>query len=342
MSMRRFMMQYGRAGVLALLLAYPSVVRAQAPATQPARLLSLPGVIAPDERVEIFAKASGYVSQVKVDIGSQVRRGDVLLTLDVPELRDELHQSEAVAKAREARVKALQAKVEQARLMVESAQAEQKRSTAEHQLARITFERKSELFKGKAIPAQEFDVAQNALALADAQLTIAQARVAAAQGDRQAAEADALAGQAEIDVARADIARVKTLLGYTTIMAPFDGVITRRSVDPGAFVRSAVQGAGGVLLVVDKLDRVRLVIDVPEADALQVRPGSVADIAIRARGDAKFQAKVTRTALAVTSETRTMRAEIDLDNAGLRLLPGMYARVEFTLPPPATATRPGA
>ncbi len=296
------------------------------PASQPVEL-ALPAMIIPDEQVELYAKASGYISKITVDYGSKVHRGDVLIELDIPELRDELKQAEATLQARRAKAQSLQAKARQAELLIQSARAEQERYAAEQDLAKITFVRKSELYQGKAIPAQEFDVAKNAVALTSAQMAVGRARVAAAGGDFASAQAEVKAVEAETAMAEADVARVNTLLGYTRITAPFDGVITQRNVDHGAFVRSAAQAAGAPLLTLVKMDRVRLLIDVPEMSAPRVRVGTPATIQLRSIGETDLHAAVTRTALAIQPGTRTMKAQIDLDNHDGRLMPGMYARV---------------
>src|SRR5205085_7441632 len=122
--------------------------------------------------------------------------------------------------------------------------------------------------------------------LAQAQLAIGRAKVAVARGELLAAQADVKAGEGEVGVARADVARLKTLLAYTRIKAPFDGVIARRQVDHGTFVRSAALGSGAPLLIIEKTDRLRLVVDIPESDAPLVRPASSAQVQIRALGDA--------------------------------------------------------
>lgn len=317
-------------GALLILTPLTGAQSTSAPASQPAGL-SLPAIVVPDEQVDLYAKASGYVSRITVDYGARVKRGDVLIELEIPELRDELRQAEAALLAREAKVQSLQAKVRQAELLVESARAQQQHDAAERELAKITFGRKSELYQAKAIPAQEYDVAKIAVTLADAQVRIGEAKVAAAEGDLLSAKADVQAGQADLKVSQADLARAKSLMEYTTLRAPFDAVVTQRRVDHGAFVRSAAQGAGEPLLTLMKVDRVRVAFDVPEQYAAAIRPGSPALLQIRARGDSAAPVTVTRTAGAIQTTTRTMRAEIDLDNPDGRLIPGAYARVTLPL-----------
>jgi HlyD family secretion protein len=283
------------------------------------------------------------VTSITVDYGSRVRRGDVLIELSIPELTDELHQAEATLNARRARMQSLVARVSEAALLVDSAKAEEQRYAAEQNLANITLGRKTELLQGKAIPPQEFDVARNTADLAKAQVAVGRAKTAGAQGALASAQADAKSAEADVGVAQADVSRIKTLLGYSRVTAPFDGVITRRNVNHGTFVRSAAQAAGDSLLTIDKVDVVRLVVDVPEASAPRVHAGTPASITVSSLTDEAIHARITRTALAIRQDTRTMRAEIDLDNRDGRLLPGLYARVLLDLStpqPPQPEARP--
>jgi multidrug resistance efflux pump len=280
-------------------------------------VLVLPAMIVPDEQVEVYAKTSGYVSEITVDIGSRVRRGQTIIQLSVPELTDDLHHAEATLATKSA-------KANEAALLVDSAKSDEQRYVAEHELAEITLKRKTELFEGKAIPPQEFDVAKSGADLARAQVAVSRAKIAAAEGALQAARSDVV-------MAESDLARVKTLIDYTYVKSPFDGVVTHRGVDHGTFVRSAAQGGGAPLLTIDKTDVVRVVVDVPEADAPRVHVGTPVSIELRSAGGLPIDATITRSAQAIRADTRTMRTEIDLQNADGKLVPGIYAKVAIRL-----------
>ena len=289
--------------------------------------ITLPAILIADNTADLYAKASGYVNLLNVDIGSVVRAQDVLFTLYIPERDDELRQSEANVGVKRATVDALKAKVVQAQLAIKAAQADQKRVEAELALSRITYDRKAELYKGQAIPAQELDEVKSQLAVSEAKLLTAQAAVASAEGAELVAEADVKAAEADATLAEAAVARLKTLIAYETVKAPFDGVITRRNVDVGWFVRSAADGGASWLLTLDKVDVLRVVIYIPEADAAFVHTGTPVEVQIQSLGGPPVTATVSRTAVAVGADTRTMRAEVDLKNDDRRLSPGMYAKV---------------
>ncbi|MCP4247669.1 MAG: efflux RND transporter periplasmic adaptor subunit [bacterium] len=295
------------------------------------RDLRMPATLLARETTDIYAKTSGYVAAVRVDIGDRVQQAAVLLEVDVPEMHDELRQAEAVLAAKRARVEAMQAKAAHAELMIESARARLKRFEAEYQLGKLNLERQTALRQGNAVPQQALDDAQSKLAVAEAQLLIAKAGIAAVEAEKRSALADVAVAEAEVVVAEADVARLRTLMAYASLRAPFSGVITRRMVDTGAFVRSAADGATTPLLTIDKTDRIRLVLDIPEPDAPFVRVGTAVQVFVQALGDEPLTATVSRTSFALNPKTRTMRAEVDLDNADGRLAPGMYAQVVVQL-----------
>jgi len=295
------------------------------------RELALPASMEAYASAELYAKTSGYVAEVKVDIGSRVGAGDELIRIDVPEMLDELRQAEAALAARRASLAALKAKATRAGLMVETAAAEELAREAEAELQQITTTRKEELVKGNAITTQEFDEARIKLSIAQAQVSIATAKRAAAAGDKATADADVGVGEAEIAVAEANVSRLRTLMEYASIKAPFDGVITKRQIDPGDFVRSAAQGAATPLLTVARIDRVRVVLDVPESDCRFVTEGTPLELRLAACTGDPVSLFVSRTAKALNPATRTMRAEADLDNPDLALSPGMFAHVAVKL-----------
>jgi RND family efflux transporter MFP subunit len=294
------------------------------------RLLRMPATLRADEQVDLYAKTSGYVSAVKVDIGSRVRKGDVLLEIDVPEMDDDLRQAEATLAAKRARLESAKAKAMQAELMIEAGLADQHRYATEQQLKQVTHDRVVKLHDDKVVTDQAFDEAKSELATANAHFKVAEARVAGARGDKTAAEAEVRMAEADIAVAETAVARVKTLMAYATIHAPFDGVITKRLVDHGAFVRSASGSATTPLLTIAKDDRIRLTLQIPESDAPFVRVGTTVDVHVKTL-DKHVKAQVSRIASSLVPNTRTMQTEVDLDNAERNMAPGMYAHVAVQL-----------
>ncbi|HEY2773162.1 MAG TPA: efflux RND transporter periplasmic adaptor subunit [Candidatus Binatia bacterium] len=135
---------------------------------------------------------------------------------------------------------------------------------------------------------------------------------------------------AERQVATATLARAETLLGFATIRAPFDGVVTERFVDVGAFVPAATAAAAAstaALVTIVDLGRIRVEIAVPETEASWVQPGTPTSIRVDEVPGDPINQPVTRISWALDRDTRTMTAEVDVDNPRQALRPGMLAHV---------------
>jgi RND family efflux transporter MFP subunit len=160
--------------------------------------------------------------------------------------------------------------------------------------------------------------------------------VAKSKADEDKAAADVKAAAARLDVAKAAVREVKARQGYLEIKAPFDGVVTRRSVNRGALVKS---GDNHVLFSVARIDPVRVVIHVPEADAGLVAAGQ--DVRMALQGPEQT-GKVVRTSWSLEPGSRTLRTEIDLPNDKGLLRPGMYVHAKLTAELPAAWAVPAA
>lgn len=302
------------------------------------RKLKLPATLIADEQVDLYAKTSGYIDQINVDIGSRVKKGDVLTTISVPEMKDELQQIHAILKAKQARVRAMTAKATQVQRTVDTTRSEVLRYKAQYNLDALNLRRREELREANAIPEQALDEARSASSVSKAQLQIAEAKVKGAEASYQAVIADVEVAESDVMVARANESRLKTMMDYATIKAPFDGIITKRQVDHGTFVRSAAEGTTMFLLTIAKTDRIRVVMEVSEIDAYYIRVGTTVLVNIKALGGKSYEGKVSRTAGAVRPDTRTMRVEVDLENSDGVITPGMYAQVTVILETKADAT----
>jgi membrane fusion protein (multidrug efflux system) len=134
------------------------------------------------------------------------------------------------------------------------------------------------------------------------------------------------------EVAKANLERAETLLQFTKISAPFSGIITRRFVDPGAFIPAATAGStpqNAALLTVMDFQTVRVQVAVPESEASLVAKGQSVTLAVEGLPSRAFEGKITRFAYALDDASKTMLAEIELPNPKLELRPGMYATVKI-------------
>ena len=142
------------------------------------------------------------------------------------------------------------------------------------------------------------------------------------------------------DIAKANLERIDTLLGYAKITAPFAGVITRRMVDPGAFIPAATSGSAAqnaALFTLMDFSRVRVQVAVPEPEVPFIKDGLPVQVSIRELRRGPFDGVITRYSQALDDSTKTMLAEIELANPTGELHPGMYAHVRIIV-----ETKPGA
>jgi RND family efflux transporter MFP subunit len=150
-----------------------------------------------------------------------------------------------------------------------------------------------------------------------------------AETDRDKAEADIVAAEARAEVARADARRLQALLDYTKIRAPYDGIVTSRRVNTGDLVQPN-NGKGEGLFTVARLNPVRLVVNVPEAEAGLVKENVAVRLNLPALKAPMLTGKVTRTSWALEPGSRTLRTEIDMPNPDGRLRPGTYLYAHLT------------
>jgi RND family efflux transporter MFP subunit len=271
-----------------------------------ARSTSIPASVEAFEQTTLYAKTAGYLRWIKVDIGDRVHKGEVIAEIDVPEMVPEYKGSEA--------------EIERATANIENARAELERAKAELQLKKITYERLKSIREQEpdVLPQQDVDDAQAQFEVARAMVSVAESKIKVATSE----------------VGRAEAARARwaTLLEYAKIRAPFDGVVTRRYVDPGALIQQASSQTNvSPVVTVARVDTLRVFIDVPEPEVLFVKKGNPATITVDSLPGKVFEGTTTRFATALDPKTRTMRTEIDIPNRGGELRPGMYGRVKLTL-----------
>jgi len=136
----------------------------------------------------------------------------------------------------------------------------------------------------------------------------------------------------KLDVAKANLERTETLLNYARITAPFSGIITKRMVDPGAFIPAATSGStaqNAAIVTLTDLNRVRLQVAVPELESSLVANDQPVRLSVDGLPGRNFDGKITRFSYSLDDQSKTMLAEIELPNPKLELRPGMYAIVKI-------------
>jgi RND family efflux transporter MFP subunit len=259
------------------------------------RLVERPGYnVEAYERTPLYALISGYVRVWNADMGDCVCKGEVLAELYVPDREEEVKQKKAA-------VRQATSEIDQAKAAVQRAQAENKRARSQH-------ERLAKAGRGGFLDKEQveeallgYEAAEAAVAKANADVSVAEARLEVTKADRDHAQA---------------------LLDYAKVRAPFDGVVTRRNINTGDLVQPASKGEP--LFVVERVDPVRVFVNVPDVDAVWVRDGDAATLRVQGLQGQQFKGTVTRTSGALHPQNRTLRTEIDLPNADGKLKPGAY------------------
>jgi len=312
------------------------------------RLLSLqPARVDPYEQAPIFSKIAGYVESISVEIGDHVKKGDPLIVLKAPEYQDlvatklglidqalaQIKQAEAAVIANQASVNSASAVLQQALASIERAEAHLARWESEHS-------RTSELADRGVVTKQLADetLSQYQAALAGKKEIVSlveseRAKLLEAQSQVGKAQADLEAANAKLAVAKSEHAHATTMAGYLNLLAPFDGVITSRDVDPGHYVQPAGSD-DRPLLTISNSNRVRINLDIPESEAAFVDSGvsgDTVDILIPSEPNRNIQGRVTRTSSLLDPQSRCLPIQVELDNAEHKLLPGAFVQAKVLL-----------
>jgi membrane fusion protein (multidrug efflux system) len=145
------------------------------------------------------------------------------------------------------------------------------------------------------------------------------------------------ASHAQMLESEATLNQLASMQRYKIILAPFDGIITARYVDPGALIPQQITPAAtpAPIVALATLSPLRIYADVPQSTAPFIRDGDPATITLTEFPDHTFNGIVNRHSNALSSATRSMQVEVDLPNADHSLLPGMYATIDFAVNTPA-------
>jgi RND family efflux transporter MFP subunit len=264
--------------------------------------LVLPGEMQAFTTAAIAARATGYIAERRVDIGSRVKAGDLLLRIAAPDLDQQRAQAEAQVGQLKAQLLQAQAQVEQARANVNLANLTNNRTTT--------------------LAVQGWASRQNA--------DTSQAGVLSQAATLAAAEAGVKVATANIKSQEAVVDRLKALTAFENVVAPFDGVVTIRNVDVGDLVRA--DNGGTSLLSIDQDSTLRITVNVPQNDAVGVKPGVGAVISVPQLPGRTFDGFVERSSVALNAASRTLTTQVDVPNPDRQLRAGFYAHVTLKIP----------
>ena len=239
-------------------------------------LVKLPAELVADKHAPLHAKVMAYVKTLRADIGSQVKKGDVLIEMEAPEIT--------------AQLSALRAKVEVLKAQAHLSQSNYQRLHA------------ASLTQGTVSP----------LALDEAQTKM--------ETDRAA-----------LKVTEADYQQVQSMAAYLTLTAPFDGIITQRTVDVGTLVGPSTAMAGKPLLTLQDNRNLRLQFSLSQKYATALSVGDSLRFTVTSLGATPFTTVVTRKSGALDTRLRSEQIEADIPNTDALFLPGMMADVQLNV-----------
>lgn len=239
--------------------------------------LQIPGELQPYQQVDLYAKESSFVKKIYVDVGSEVKQGQLLVSMEAPEINSN----------------------------VASAQSRLKSQEAIYTASNSNYNRLIETSKTPG--------------------TIS-------GNDLEQAAARKNSDKAQLDAAKSAYQSVAATRAYLDIRAPFNGVITARNINTGAYVGPSGKGSELPLFVLQEQKRLRLIISVPELYTGLLNQNDEVSFEVKAFPSKEFKAKVKRMAGALDERLRSERLEMDVFNENKKLLPGMYAEVNIPLP----------
>jgi RND family efflux transporter MFP subunit len=294
----------GGAAMTSQVAEVPTVAVVQATRADLSTDLVLTAEFEPFQEIDVMAKVSGYIKDIKVDIGDRVKEQQLLATLEIPEMQDDLARAAA--------------SLDEANADLAAARDELQRAQSTHDMAHLSYSRVLDVSKKEPglVPQQEVDEAHSRDLVAEAQVSGAKSRISASEQ--------------RIRVSQAEQSRVKTLYQYATITAPFAGVVTKRYANNGSLIQAGTASQSQAMPVVRLSENglLRLALPVPESAVPLIHLGEPVDVRVSAL-HRSFPGRVARFSDKVEEATRTMKTEVDVPNPTLVLVPGMYAEVDL-------------
>ncbi|MHC5937757.1 efflux RND transporter periplasmic adaptor subunit [Nostoc sp.] len=293
--------------------------------------LELTGSVVALNQTTIYARSTGYLRRWYADIGDRVRAGQLLAEIDSPDTDQQVLQAKA-------ELVQAQANVLQTRANLAKGISDLKQARANLLIARQSWERWQILVKKGAVAQQDADTKY---ATYQANL----ANVEAAENTVNSDSANIKAAQANVYASQANLQRNTVLQSYKKVTAPFSGVITARNVNTGVLISAGSSNTSTTssistsntntsntsLYTIAAYDKLNVNVSVPQSLSQSLQTGQTAQITVRELPQRVFTGKVVRTSNAIDPNTRTLLAQLEVDNSDATLRPGMYANVRFAI-----------
>lgn len=272
------------------------------------RTVIAPGTLAADEQAMLSFKVAGRLSQIKVDLGSSVRKGQTIGQLEITEFNGRLHQAEAALQQARVRL-GLPPQGDSDRIEAENTgTVRQARALLDE--AKLNFERAQQLVHQGIQSKAELDRAESAFKVADSRYQDAVEEVRNRQG--------------VLLQRRSELAMARQQLVETTLYAPFDGAVRERRASMGEYL-----AAGAPVVILVRLHPLRLRVEVPEREAIGIRVGQSVRVIVEGEEGQDYGGRVARLSPAFQEQSRTLIIEAEVENQHGRLRPGSFAKAEI-------------
>ena len=280
------------------------------------------GSLAANQQTDVAAETSGKVAAVGVDIGSSVRKGQMLVRLEDADFKDRIQQAQAQLEQARATQRQNEAKIglRPGQKFVPENVPEVAAAKAAWDLAEKNLRRYEKLVESGDVSRAAYDQQKSQRDQAAEQY---QALIHQAQ-QNYAAVANS---QAAVDAAQTSLSLAKRNLTYTVVSAPMAGYVSERPADIGEYISPQQKVA-----TIVSLNPLRVRIDVPEQSIPQIRIGESVSVSVAAYPDRSFAGHIARVSPSVTTASRTMTVEADVDNPNGELKPGQFATIRVLLP----------
>lgn len=289
-----------------------------------AQTFSVTGTVTPLQAASLSSVASGNVLLVGAQIGQHVHKGDLLVQIDDSTLRASLQSAEATLEAARAHLAQTQAS---ASGDVAASTAGVASARASYRMAQLTLQRNQTLLKEGYVSQSAVDQAWQQQQVAQAQLRdaeVASQNAALTSDSPSAAQANIKNAKAAVDQAAGQVALIAAQLAQTSVLAPFDGTVASRNVDPGSLA-----APGTTLMEVAQLDPVFINVGISGEDLNYVRVGTPVTVTVGAIAGRAWHGNVAYLSMAAVPGTVTYQARIPIANPDSALRGGMIASVSF-------------
>jgi RND family efflux transporter MFP subunit len=271
------------------------------------RTVAATGTLAAEDQVTLSAKVAGRLERIDVDLGSRVKRGEVVAQLDQTDFKLRVEQAEAALQQARARLGLSPTGTDEQVDPEKTAIVRQAFAVLEE--ARLTRDRSVRLLEQQLI--------------ARAQLDTAEANLKVAEGRYQDAIEEVRNRQAVLAQRRSERDLARQQLADTIVVAPVDGAVSQRQASPGEFV-----AAGAALATLVRIHPLRLRVSVPERESTGVRAGQTVRLTVEGDPNA-YAGRVVRLAPIVQELNRTLTVEAEVPNERGLIRPGAFARAEI-------------